>query len=125
MKTPTIDPERPPSPIGPIARAINTPFIAIIRLYRVTLSPIVGRQCRYHPTCSAYGLEAFRLHGPIRGLALTCRRILRCHPFVKGGYDPVPIPDTEPGAKLVNEQPASSEAPNHTPSTPNTGRSSQ
>lgn len=98
MNTPPPDPERPPSPLGPIAKACNTPFVAIIRLYRVTLSPIVGRQCRYHPTCSAYGLEAFRLHGPIRGLVLTCRRILRCHPFAKGGYDPVPIPEphTEP-----------------------------
>ena len=72
----------------------NFPFIAGIRLYQATLRPFVGGQCRYHPTCSDYGLEAYRQHGPIRGTVLTVKRILRCHPFVKGGYDPVPPPDT-------------------------------
>lgn len=71
----------------------NIPFVLVIRVYRVTLSPFIGGQCRYEPTCSVYGLEAYRLHGPIRGTRLTLSRILRCHPFVKGGYDPVPIPD--------------------------------
>ena len=70
------------------------PFIAAIRLYQVTLRPFLGGQCRYHPTCSDYGLDAYRQHGPIRGTVLTAKRILRCHPFVKGGYDPVPPPDT-------------------------------
>lgn len=84
---------RPPSPLGPWARAGNAPFVLLIRLYRVTLSPLIGRHCRYEPTCSRYGLEAYRLHGPLRGSALTLRRILRCHPFVRGGYDPVPLPD--------------------------------
>lgn len=82
-------------------RVGNIPFVLLIRLYRVTLSPFIGGQCRYEPTCSVYGLEAYRLHGPIRGTRLTLLRILRCHPFVKGGYDPVPIPDGdshEPGA---------------------------
>lgn len=82
-----------PSPLGPVARVCNAPFVLLIRLYRVTLSPFVGRQCRYEPTCSGYGLEAYRLHGPVRGSLLTLRRILRCHPFVKGGYDPVPLPE--------------------------------
>jgi putative membrane protein insertion efficiency factor len=84
------------SRLGPMARAGNVPFILVIRLYRVTLSPLIGNQCRYEPTCSRYGLEAYRLHGPVRGSLLTLRRILRCHPFVKGGYDPVPLPDDEP-----------------------------
>ncbi|GEM_PF-263016 len=114
------DPECPPSPLGMAARVCNMPFIVIIRVYRVTLSPIVGRQCRYHPTCSAYGLEAFRLHGPIRGLALTCRRILRCHPFTKGGYDPVPIPDT--ASKLVPPGHTAMK-PTDTPTTPDRGKS--
>lgn len=83
-----------PSTLGPVARAANIPFVLLIRLYRITLSPFIGNQCRYHPTCSRYALEAYRLHGPVRGSSLTLRRILRCHPFVKGGYDPVPIPDT-------------------------------
>lgn len=72
---------------------LSWPFIAVIRVYQWTLSPIVGRQCRYEPTCSHYGVRAFTLHGPVRGAWLTARRILRCHPFAKGGYDPVPIPD--------------------------------
>ncbi len=66
------------------------PFTAIIRVYQVTLSPLVGGQCRYSPTCSHYALDAYREHGPLRGTCMTVRRILRCHPFAKGGYDPVP-----------------------------------
>ena len=67
------------------------PFIGLIWAYRATLSPLLGRQCRYHPTCSVYGLEAYRVHGAWRGTILTARRILRCHPFAAGGYDPVPL----------------------------------
>jgi len=74
-------------------RAGNLPFVGLILLYRITLSPFVGGQCRFEPTCSRYGLDAYRLHGPIRGTRLTVGRILRCHPFSKGGYDPAPIPD--------------------------------
>jgi uncharacterized protein len=72
-------------------RVGNAPFIAAIKLYQFTLSPLIGRQCRFSPTCSWYGLEAYRRHGPIRGTWLTVRRIVRCNPFVKGGYDPVPV----------------------------------
>ncbi len=76
-------------------RVGNVPFVLLIRLYRVTLSPFIGGQCRYEPTCSLYGLDAYRLYGPIRGTRMTIGRILRCHPFVKGGYDPVPIPEVD------------------------------
>lgn len=75
---------------GLAARWLALPCIALIKLYQFTLSPIVGRQCRYHPTCSWYGLEAYRLYGAFRGTWLTARRLLRCHPFAAGGYDPVP-----------------------------------
>ena len=75
-------------------RALILPLEAVILAYRVTLSPLVGRQCRYVPTCSVYGLEAVREHGPVRGSMLTVRRVLRCHPLAKGGYDPVPISGT-------------------------------
>ncbi len=75
------------------ARAGNVPFVLLIGVYRVTLSPFIGGQCRFEPTCSRYGLDAYRLHGPIRGTRMTIARVLRCHPFSKGGYDPVPIPD--------------------------------
>ena len=73
------------------------PFIALIWVYRFTLSPLVGGQCRFEPTCSRYALEAYHRYGPCRGTALTIRRVLRCHPFNPGGYDPVPLEDpTEP-----------------------------
>lgn len=72
---------------------LSLPFIALIWAYRVTLSPFIGGQCRFSPTCSRYGLEAYADHGPIRGTWLTVRRVLRCHPLNRGGYDPVPPPD--------------------------------
>lgn len=65
-------------------------LILVIRLYQVTLSPLLGRQCRYLPTCSEYCIEALQRHGAVMGGLLGLRRILRCHPFSKGGYDPVP-----------------------------------
>lgn len=61
-----------------------------IRLYRWTVSPLLPPACRFHPSCSAYALQALQTHGPIRGLALALRRLGRCHPFNPGGLDPVP-----------------------------------
>ena len=74
-------------PSGPLA---SLPFIAAIRLYQAVLGPLMGGHCRFEPTCSQYALDAYRLHGPIRGTWLTARRILRCHPLGGSGYDPVP-----------------------------------
>ena len=65
-------------------------LIGMIRLYQVTLSPFIGRACRYTPTCSNDGIEAIRKHGPFKGLYLAVRRLLRCHPWGGSGYDPVP-----------------------------------
>lgn len=61
-----------------------------VRLYRATFSPLVGMNCRFHPTCSAYALEALERHGALFGGWLTLRRLLRCHPWGGFGEDPVP-----------------------------------
>ncbi|MFI4872320.1 MAG: membrane protein insertion efficiency factor YidD [Phycisphaerales bacterium JB061] len=66
------------------------PLILLVRAYQATLSPFLGGQCRYHPTCSHYSIQALKEYGAIRGTVLTVRRIARCHPFARGGYDPVP-----------------------------------
>ncbi|MHC5005075.1 MAG: membrane protein insertion efficiency factor YidD [Planctomycetota bacterium] len=66
------------------------PLILAVRLYQVTLRPVMGGQCRFHPSCSEYALEALREHGAWRGSWLTVRRLLRCQPFGGFGYDPVP-----------------------------------
>ena len=59
-------------------------------LKKVCISPLKPPSCRFTPTCSQYALEAFRKHGPVKGMILAVRRILRCHPWGGSGYDPVP-----------------------------------
>ena len=65
-------------------------LLALIRAYRLVLSPWWGRQCRFTPTCSEFALEAIERHGAPRGTWLALRRIGRCHPWHAGGFDPVP-----------------------------------
>lgn len=65
-------------------------MILLIRIYQVTLSPFIGRNCRYTPTCSNYGIEAIKKYGAIKGGWLTLKRILSCNPWGGSGYDPVP-----------------------------------
>jgi putative membrane protein insertion efficiency factor len=61
-----------------------------IRAYQLILSPFIGNQCRFHPSCSNYALEAIEVHGIRKGCWLALRRLIRCHPFDAGGFDPVP-----------------------------------
>lgn len=65
-------------------------FIAPIKFYKKFISPLLGNHCRYMPTCSEYMMQAIEIHGAVKGLILGIWRILRCNPWAKGGYDPVP-----------------------------------
>jgi putative membrane protein insertion efficiency factor len=65
-------------------------MILAVRGYQVSISPLLPASCRYHPSCSAYAIEALQRHGAVRGSWLAAKRIVRCNPFVAGGYDPVP-----------------------------------
>ena len=71
-------------------RLAHIPLRIAIRVYQWTLSPILGPNCRYLPSCSDYALEAIERHGAVQGLWMALRRLLRCHPWAAGGYDPVP-----------------------------------
>ena len=64
-------------------------MIALIRLYQRRISPLLPQRCRYHPTCSAYAVQAIETFGILRGCVLAAWRILRCNPFSHGGYDPI------------------------------------
>ncbi len=65
-------------------------LLGLIRAYQLTFSLFLGKQCRFHPTCSHYTADAIRIHGAAAGTMLGMRRIARCHPFNPGGHDPVP-----------------------------------
>ena len=73
-----------------IRKFIQILITALIRVYQYTLSPLLGPSCRFYPSCSEYAHQAITRHGPLRGLVLAVKRILRCHPFHPGGVDPVP-----------------------------------
>jgi uncharacterized protein len=77
-------------PMSDLRRLPQRFLMAVVKGYRLLLSPWLGSQCRFEPTCSAYALEALNRHGAGRGSYLAARRILRCHPWCAGGYDPVP-----------------------------------
>ncbi len=73
-----------------VVRWLSYPFIFLIKIYQWFISPLLGSKCRYTPTCSQYGLEAFKKYGPFKGGYLTIKRILSCHLWGGHGYDPVP-----------------------------------
>lgn len=71
-------------------RVFSWVLLKLLRLYQLTLSPLLGNNCRFYPSCSSYAMEAVERHGPWRGSALALRRLSRCHPWHAGGVDPVP-----------------------------------
>lgn len=81
--------------LNALGRLLAWPLLLLVRIYRYAISPLLGANCRYQPTCSEYAIEALRLHGAFRGTSLAARRIARCHPWGKSGYDPVPREGTD------------------------------
>jgi len=79
-----------PAAGGAARRAAVKGLVFLVRLYQMLVSPLLGSCCRYAPSCSDYTVGALRTHGVARGLVLAAWRIVRCHPFAEGGYDPVP-----------------------------------
>lgn len=73
-----------------LQKILIMPLIGLIRFYQLAISPWLGKNCRYQPTCSQYMLEALKMHGLLKGLFLGMKRILSCHPWGGSGYDPVP-----------------------------------
>ncbi|MBU6159190.1 MAG: membrane protein insertion efficiency factor YidD [Bacteroidetes bacterium] len=71
-------------------KILSWPFIWLIQFYQYGISPLIGPKCRFTPTCSTYGLQAFKKYGVWKGLVLTVKRVSRCHPLGGSGYDPLP-----------------------------------
>lgn len=80
---------------GRVSKVLAWPFILLVRIYQIAISPLLGSRCRFEPTCSTYALTALRRHGVLRGGGLTLRRLARCHPWGGQGYDPVPDADKD------------------------------
>jgi uncharacterized protein len=81
---------------------MKTLLLLLLRAYQLGVSPFLGQNCRFYPTCSTYAAEAIREHGAARGSLLTAKRLCKCHPWHPGGLDPVPKKSTD----LATEKPA-------------------
>ncbi len=86
--------------LNALGRLFAWPLLLLVRIYSYVISPLLGTNCRYLPTCSAYAVESLQKYGAFRGTALAARRIARCHPWGGSGYDPVP---GEPSEKNHSE----------------------
>ena len=80
-----------------LGRLLAWPLLLLVHLYSYAISPFLGVNCRYLPTCSEYTVEALRQHGAFRGTMVAAKRIGRCHPWGGSGYDPVPGPESDDG----------------------------
>jgi len=78
-------------------------LLLLLRAYQLGISPFLGRNCRFYPSCSEYATEAIREHGAARGSALTVKRLCKCHPWHPGGLDPVPKKTAETPAATCND----------------------
>ena len=81
--------------IKALGKLLAWPLLGLVWLYRHAISPFLGNNCRFQPTCSEYAMDALRKHGAFRGTWLTIRRVARCHPWGGSGYDPVPDKDQD------------------------------
>jgi uncharacterized protein len=73
-----------------LLQILSAPFILVIRIYQLIISPWLGPKCRFTPSCSEYSIQAFRKYGPVKGFWLSMKRVSKCHPWGGSGYDPVP-----------------------------------
>ena len=73
-----------------LKKGLVLPLILLVKFYQLAISPLKPQSCRYTPTCSTYSIEALKKHGPIKGLYLSIKRVVRCNPWGGSGYDPVP-----------------------------------
>jgi len=80
-----------------VSKVLAWPLVQIVRLYRLLISPWLGANCRFEPTCSSYAIEALQNHGVLQGSILAAKRIGRCHPWGGSGYDPVPDKNKDEG----------------------------
>jgi uncharacterized protein len=88
------------------AKLMQTALIALLRLYKVAVSPLLGNRCRFYPSCSDYAREAIQYHGAARGTYLAVKRLCRCHPLSAGGVDLVPPPhghDARPATDVTGQ----------------------
>lgn len=81
--------------MGIVSKALAWPLLGLVWIYRVAISPLLGANCRYEPSCSAYAEEALKKYGAFKGGWLALKRIARCHPWGGSGYDPVPGTEEE------------------------------
>ena len=81
---------------------MKTLLLALLRAYKLGISPVLGQNCRFYPSCSDYAAEAIREHGAAKGSMLAARRLCKCHPWHPGGLDPVPKKSADPAAATTH-----------------------